>query len=261
LTFLDVGHGDSILVEFPGREKMVVDGGGLPVGTFDIGENVVSPFLWGKGIRTIGTLVLSHPHPDHRNGLPSIARNFRPREFWEAAPGAEDPGAEALRKALGPALRLRLKPGDERTIGGVRIEILAPDEEDSSRTGAENERSLVLRLTYGSTSFLLTGDIAASAERRLAGSGRAIRTDVLKSPHHGSRSSSSPEFLDSVSPRIVVISVGRDNRYGLPDPGIVARYEERGIRVLRTDRDGAVEIASDGERLSIRTAVIPSRGD
>ena len=261
LTFLDVGHGDSILVEFPGREKMIVDGGGLPVGTFDIGENVVSPFLWSKGIRTIGTIVLSHPHPDHRNGLPSIARNFRPREFWEAAPGAEDPGAEGLLKALGSAVHLRLKPGYARTIGGVRIEILAPDEEDSGRAGAENERSLVLRLTYGSTSFLLTGDMDASAERRLAASGRALRTDVLKSPHHGSRTSSSPEFLDSVSPRIAVISVGRDNRYGLPDPGIVARYEERGIRVLRTDRDGAVEIASDGARLTIRTAVIPPRGD
>ena len=111
LTFLDVGHGDSILVEFPGREKMIVDGGGLPVGPFDIGENVVSPFLWSKGIRTIGTVVLSHPHPDHRNGLPSIARNFRPREFWEAAPGEEDAGAEILRRALGPAVLRRLKPG------------------------------------------------------------------------------------------------------------------------------------------------------
>ena len=91
--------------------------------------------------------------------------------------------------------------------------------------------------------------------------GGRFGADVLKSPHHGSRSSSSPEFLDAASPEIVVISVGRDNRYGLPDPGIVARYEGRGARVLRTDRDGAVEIASDGERLSIRTAVIPPRGD
>ena len=261
LTFLDVGHGDSILVEFPGREKMIVDGGGLPVGTFDVGENVVSPFLWDKGIRSIGTIVLSHPHPDHRNGLPAVARNFRPREFWEAAPGASDAGAEVLRRALGPAVHRRLKPGDEQTIGGVRIEVLAPDGDDPGRAGAENERSLVLRLTYGSTTFLLTGDIDAAAERRLARSGRPLRTDVLKSPHHGSRSSSSPEFLDAVSPGIVVISVGRDNRYGLPDPGIVARYEERGSRVLRTDRDGAVEIVSDGFRLSVRTAVLPPKGD
>jgi competence protein ComEC len=261
LTFLDVGHGDSILVEFPGREKMLVDGGGLPVGTFDVGESVVSLFLWDKGIRTIGTIVLSHPHPDHRNGLPAVARNFRPREFWEAAPGASDAGAEALLRALGPAVHRRLKPGDERTIGGVRIEVLAPDEDDPDRAGAENERSLVLRLTYGSTSVLLTGDIGADAERRLARSGRAIRSDVLKSPHHGSRSSSSPEFLEATAPAIVVISVGRDNRYGLPDPLVVARYEERGVRILRTDRDGAVEIASDGVGWSVRTAVAPGGGD
>jgi competence protein ComEC len=254
LTFLDVGHGDSVLIEFPGREKMLVDGGGLPVGSFDIGESVVSPFLWEKGIRTIGTIVLSHPHPDHRNGLPAIARNFRPREFWEAAPGASDAGAETLLHSLGPAVHRRLVPGDERTIGGVRVEVLAPDEEDPVRAGAENERSLVLRLTYGSTSFLLAGDIDADAERRLIRSGRPLRTDVVKSPHHGSRSSSSPEFLEAVSPKIVVISVGRDNRYGLPDPGVVARYNERGTRILRTDRDGAVEIVSDGVRLSFRTA-------
>jgi competence protein ComEC len=101
----------------------------------------------------------------------------------------------------------------------------------------------------------------AAAERRLARSGRALRTSVLKSPHHGSRTSSSPEFLEAVSPAIVVISVGRDNRYGLPDPGVVARYEERGARVLRTDRDGAVEISSDGVRLAVRTAVPPGGGD
>ncbi len=261
VTFLDVGHGDSILVEFPGREKMLVDGGGLPVGTFDVGESVVSLFLWDKGIRTIGTIVLSHPHPDHRNGLPAVARNFRPREFWEAAPGAADAGAEALLRALGPAVHRLLKPGDERTIGGVRVEVLAPEADDPVRAAAENERSLVLRLTYGSTAFLLTGDIDADAERRLARSGRALRTDVIKSPHHGSRSSSSPEFLDAVSPAIVVISVGRDNRYGLPDPAVVARYEERGVRVLRTDRDGAVEIVSDGAQLSVRTAAASGRGD
>lgn len=255
LTFLDVGHGDSILVEFPGREKWLVDGGGLPVGGFDIGENVVSPFLWSKGIRRMETLVLSHPHPDHRNGLAAVARNFRVREFWEAAPGASDEGAEALLRALGSARHRLMKPGDERTIGGVRVEVLAPAEDDPIRAGAENERSLVLRLTYGATVFLLAGDIAADAERRLAGSGRDLRATVLKSPHHGSRSSSSMEFLDAVSPEIVVISVGRNNRYGLPHADVVARYDQRGVRVLRTDRDGAVEIRSDGVRTTIRTAV------
>jgi competence protein ComEC len=109
--------------------------------------------------------------------------------------------------------------------------------------------------------FLLTGDIDADAERRLVGSGRDLRATVLKSPHHGSRSSSSKEFLDAVSPEIVVISVGRDNRYGLPDADVVARYDRRGARILRTDRDGAVEIRSDGVRTTIRTAVPPGGGD
>jgi competence protein ComEC len=261
LTFLDVGHGDAILVEFPGREKMLVDGGGLPVGTFDVGESVVSPFLWSKGIRRLGTVVLSHPHPDHRGGLPAVARNFRPREFWEAAPGSAGGGMELLRRELGPAVLRRLRAGDVRSIDGVRIEALAPEGSADPTAGAENERSLVLRLTYGATSFLLTGDIDGAAEAGLAGRGPAIRADVLKSPHHGSRSSSSPAFLDAVAPGMVVISVGRDNRYGLPDPAIVARYEARGIRMLRTDRHGAVEISSDGRRLTVRTAVSPPKGD
>jgi competence protein ComEC len=254
LTFLDVGHGDSILIEFPGREKMLIDAGGLPTGTFDIGESVVSPFLWLKGIRKIGTLVLTHPHPDHRNGMPAVARNFRIGEFWQTAPEVSDPVADSLRKALGPAGRFFVEAGHRQTIGGVDVEVFAPAKGNAPRASDENNGSVVLKLTYGSISFLLPGDIGAETERRLVESGVALRSTILKSPHHGSRSSSSERFLDAVSPGFVVISVGRDNRYGLPDPEVVARYARRGLRILRTDRDGAVEISTDGVRVAVRTA-------
>jgi competence protein ComEC len=255
VTFIDVGQGDSILVEFPGSRKMLVDGGGFPTGTFDVGETVVSRFLWNKGIKKIDYLMLTHAHPDHFYGLISVARNFFIGEFWEAFSPADDGKYTELKKALGEAPHRRVFTGFSRKEGDVRLEVIYPPEGSTVTAPADNDRSLVLKITYGSTAVLLTADIEAKAEREILDGSADLRSGVLKSPHHGSSTSSSEALLRAVAPQTIVISVGRGNRYGFPQPEILDRYKKSGARIYRTDLDGAVEIASDGRRLSARTAV------
>lgn len=255
VTFIDVGQGDSILVEFPGSRKMLVDGGGFPTGTFDVGETVVSRFLWNKGIKKIDYLILTHAHPDHFYGLISVARNFSIGEFWETFSPADDGKYAELKKALGEAPHRRVFTGFSRKEGNVRLEVIYPPEGSTVTAPADNDRSLVLKITYGSTAFLLTADIGVNAEREILDGSADLRSGVLKSPHHGSSTSSSEALLRAVAPQMIVISVGRGNRYGFPQPEILDRYKKTGARIYRTDLDGAVEIASDGGRLSARTAV------
>ncbi|MFQ6038962.1 MAG: DNA internalization-related competence protein ComEC/Rec2, partial [Candidatus Aminicenantales bacterium] len=255
VTFLDVGQGDSVLVEFPGKKKMLVDGGGVPGDTFDVGEYVVSPFLWRKGIKKIDYLVLTHAHPDHLNGLKAVARNFRIGEFWEALSPSESPSYSELKRLL-PAttIRRRLFRGGGFSTDGVTIQVLNPEEGPHSVPHVHNDQSLVLRIVYGKTSILLAGDIGWKAEKDLVEAGLPLRSWVLKSPHHGSDSSSSEIFMNAVAPKIVVISVGAGNRYGFPDSVVLDRYARWGAQVYRTDTDGAVEIRSDGSDVGVRTA-------
>lgn len=255
LTFIDVGQGDSILVEFPGKKKMLIDGGGIPEGTFDIGESVVSPFLWDKGIKKIDYLILTHAHPDHINGLNAIARNFKIGEYWESLiPLNSKPYAE-FKESLPPSIPQKRFFRDHTHLEGiVRIEVLHPQQGNPYVETVHNDQSLVLRISYGQTSFLLTGDIELPAEREILENVNEIKSQVLKSPHHGSNSSSSTAFLQRIAPRIVVISVGEGNRYGLPDQEVLEKYREFGAKIYRTDLHGAVEISSDGQRISIRTA-------
>ena len=256
LTFIDVGQGESILVEFPGQKKMLIDGGGLPGGTFDPGENVVSPFLWKKGIKKIDYLVLTHAHPDHLNGLKAIARNFKIGEYWEAfSPLEDDTYAEFKRSLLSSVSRKRLFRGDSHQEKKVRIEVLHPEKGEPYVDTIHNDQSLVLRLSYDQISFLLTGDIHIDAEREILENSREIKSQMLKSPHHGSLSSSSKAFLERAAPHIVVISAGEGNRYGFPDQEVLERYNKIGAKVYRTDLHGAVEVSSNGRRIFVRTRI------
>ncbi|NIM90377.1 MAG: DNA internalization-related competence protein ComEC/Rec2 [Candidatus Aminicenantes bacterium] len=256
LTFIDVGQGDSVLVEFPGSKKMLVDGGGLPGNRFDIGERVVSPFLWRKGIKKIHYLVLTHAHPDHLNGLRAVARNFRLGEAWEAFSPLEDRSYTDYKESLPSRVRQkRLFRGQLNRIGKVEIEVLHPERGELFVENVGNEQSLVLRIIYGQTSFLLAADIGRSSEGEILGNFKDLESLLLKSPHHGSNSSSSREFLEKVSPQIIVISVGADNWYRHPDQEVIIRYEKMGAKIFRTDVHGAVEVSSNGQKLFVRTAV------
>ena len=258
VTFIDVGQGDSILVEFPGQKKMLIDGGGLFTGSFDIGERVLSPFLWKKGIKTIDYLVLTHPHPDHLNGLISVARNFRIQEFWESLSPTENNSYEELQRNLAPStLKKKMFNNDSHLIEGTVIDILHPKEGHLPFSSIDNELSMVLRLSFGQTSFLFTGDIGQKTEQDILENIRLIKSDILKSPHHGSLSSSSEEFLSAVNPSVIVICVGENNRFNFPDPQILKRYREKGAAIYRTDTHGAIEITSDGQGFSVKTALNP----
>ena len=255
LTFIDVGQGDSILIQFPGHKKMLIDGGGLPGTTFDIGERVVSPVLWHKGIKRVDFLVLTHAHQDHVNGLAAVARNFAIGEFWETGEPVEDPAYAGLKASLPrSAVQKKLSRRFTARVGGVSISALHPGPNQPLSNSVDNDRSLVLRLSYGRTSFLLAADVGLEAEEEVLLNCPEIRSQVLKAAHHGSNTSTSELFLSRVAPEFVVISVGRGNRFGFPQPAVLERLKKCGAKVFRTDLDGAIEIGSDGLGLSFRCA-------
>ncbi|MCP2604730.1 DNA internalization-related competence protein ComEC/Rec2, partial [Candidatus Aminicenantes bacterium AH-873-B07] len=256
VTFIDVGQGESILIEFPGNKKMLVDGGGTFDDSFDIGGKIVCPFLWSKGIKKIDYLVYSHAHPDHINGLKSVVKNFKIGEIWESVSPIKDKFYNKFLSCLPKGKKPRkMFRGMIIKEGKVKIEILHPEKTVIEPAFVHNNQSLVMRISYGSHSFLLTGDIDSLAEAEILKYFKNIESTVLKSAHHGSKTSSSEEFLQRVRPIYVVISVGEGNRFNLPDEEILERYNKYGIKILRTDRDGAIELSTNGKKLKIRKAV------
>jgi competence protein ComEC len=246
ITFLSVGHGDCTIVEFPGSEVLVVDGGGLSP-TFDVGQRVVAPYLWKQKIGRVDTLVLTHPDFDHYGGLAFLAREFGPDELWWNETRGAGPRFEAFWKTVqeqGIPPRA-VRRGFRRSIGGVDVLALAPE----GTGGSDNDRSVTLRVRYGPTVVLLPGDMERTGEQRLAATlAPLLRSRILKVPHHGSVSSSSAPFLDAVAPEMAIASVGRGRRFGLPHASVINAYRARGIPVVRTDREGAVilDIGADG---------------
>jgi len=256
VTFLDVGQGDSFVIEFPGNRVMVIDAGGLPGGTFDPGESIVSPFLWSRGYKKIDYLVCTHLHPDHAGGLAALARNFRIKEFWYSEENPDLPLDREIRGALrGKVIKRKIRAGLRLSVRDVQIEAIYPDEEAFSVFKPGNDLSAVLRLEYGQQSFLFSGDITRKAEDYiLSKTPEKLKASVLKLPHHGSRSSSGEQFLDMVSPEWTVITAGRNNVYGFPDQTVLSLLKSRNIRILRTDLDGAVEFRCEGREFFIRAA-------
>ncbi len=255
VTYLDVGQGNAALIQFPGSERMLIDGGGFPGSDFDIGKMVIAPFLLRSKILRIDILVLTHPDADHMNGLLYIADHFGPKEFWYNGEKFESPEFQELMSLLEAKGIRRRTPADfkgGREIAGVTVEILHPGEGVMSRKS--NDNSLVLRMSHGETSFLFTGDLESTGEQMLLSRGsHQLKSDVLLVPHHGSNSSSSKAFLDAISPQLCVISSGKGNPFGFPSEAVLKRLRGARCRILRIDEVGATEVCIGREGLQIRS--------
>jgi competence protein ComEC len=251
VTVLDVGQGDAVVVRSPSGRVLLVDAGAASEGRFDLGETVVAPFLWSFAIRRIDSIVLSHAHPDHVGGVPFLVRAFAVGDVWEGPAPVEDRGYFRLDEALraSGASRRSVARGTSLDWDGSRLRVLGPAPPPVPPRVVRNDDSVVIALEYGAVRFLLTGDVERRGEESLA-AGRAL---VLKVPHHGSRSSSAPGFVAEIAPRLAVVSAGRRNAFGHPHPEVVDRYERQGALVLRTDRDGAVTVSTDGKRVWVST--------
>lgn len=258
VLFPDVGQGDCALLELKSGKRILIDGGGVRDNRFDIGRRVLAPFLWNRGIRSLDLVILSHPHPDHMNGLLFIVKKFSVEEIWTHDFDKDATGyAEFLRIILEKKIKHRIVAAEDEPFmrGDAELRVVHPYNGFRHRTSkvfdAENNRSLVVRIAEGNRVFLFPGDIGAPAERALAQKRLDLKCDLLKVPHHGSKSSSTNAFVSLARPRIAVVTVGRGNQFHHPSDQVLSRYEQAGTRVFRTDTDGAVAIHSGTEGMDV----------
>ncbi|MGC8666535.1 MAG: ComEC/Rec2 family competence protein [Chthonomonadales bacterium] len=260
VTVLDVGQGDAIVLRTPAGHVLIVDAG-RTLGSDDEGRRVVLPYLRSQGIRRVNALLLTHPDDDHVGGAVSILDRIpvdrlivspirsAAWHYLRAIRTARRRGIPILQVVRGNIIRFH---------DGVTAQVLNPPA-DPSKHGElrDNSLSIVMRVQYGATACLLTGDADLPAERDMLASGVPLRAEVLKLGHHGSKSSSSDAFLDAVRPRIAIVSAGLHNSFGHPHPEVLTRLQARRIAVYRTDYQGAIRAISNGKqwRVSTSTAI------
>lgn len=257
VTVLDVGQGDSTLIDLPDGRAMLIDAGGEVGSSWDPGRVVVAPTLAMRRRRALELVVLSHPHPDHFLGLPSALAAVRVSQLWDNGQAHEGLLARLFGElsARGTTIvRPERLCGPPRTIGGASFEVLHPCPSSDPDRGA-NDNSLVLRIGFGAHKVLLVGDAEHEAERALLASPERLSADFLKVGHHGSRTSSSDAFLEAVHPRWASVSCGARNRFGHPHAVALDRLHAHGIHVLRTDQVGAIRFQTDGRETTIATAL------
>jgi len=249
LTVMDVGQGDAILATLPNGRTLMIDTGGVSIrGDFDIGDRVLGPALRARGIARLDYLAITHGDPDHIGGAAALVRDFRPSEIWYGTfVNNHEPSLKLQEMAIRRRAAWRwLQRGDQLDLGGVEVRVHHPGISDWQRQKVRNDDSLVLELRYGQVSVLLTGDIGREVEQALLPTLDLLPIVVLKSPHHGSGTSSSQEFMKAIKPRLVLISCGRANPYGHPVSYVLDRYRAVGAQIARTDLDGEIEVVISG---------------
>ncbi|MFB3915228.1 MAG: ComEC/Rec2 family competence protein [Terriglobales bacterium] len=249
ITAIDTGEAESLLVVTPQGRTLLVDAAGSLgpwTSDFDFGEDVISPYLWSRGITRLDALAVTHPHADHAGGAQSVIANFRPRELWvgpmQQTPVMQRVFAQAAKDAVTVMHRVG---GDQFQFGGAEVRVLAPKADLPSSPRHKNDDSLVMKISYGNTSALLEGDAEKQVERYLVR--EEPRADLLKVAHHGSKTSTTPELLRAVRPRYAVISSGAGNRFGHPRREVLERLAAARAITYRTDTLGATTFYLDGK--------------
>jgi competence protein ComEC len=261
VTVLDVGQGTANLLEFPRGPVMLIDAGGFSnLAAFDMGKMVVAPLLWRKKIRSVDMIVLSHANSDHANGMAYIAAHFHVKWAWITTETQDGSGYLRLMDVL---QKQGIVPADFTTfarhheINGVSLDIVNPPPNFLERRQTEtwrdiNNNSLAVQAGFGTVKMIFPGDIKSGAEKEMIDLyGNRLQSHVLVAPHHGSKSSNSAAFVDTINPQIVIFSTGLNNRFDFPHPSVIKRYRDRGATLLNTASHGAVEICTDGNTVIV----------
>ncbi|MCA9582484.1 MAG: ComEC/Rec2 family competence protein, partial [Myxococcales bacterium] len=263
-TFLDVGQGDSTLVDFADGRSLLIDTGGSPGGGADPGQRVLLPLLRARRRHRIDVVLITHAHPDHYGGLRSILGEVDIGEIWINGQALiEDPGGEFVRLLLraseqGALVRSAPALCGDRRIGRNAVSIFAPCPRYDPGLDP-NDNSLLLAIEQGSTRFLFMGDAERSTEASLTKGPFPLRATVLKVGHHGSKTSSTSAFVDAVRPTWAVVSSGRHNPYGHPSPVVSQTLRDAGATLLRTDQQGGIEIRVHPSGPAVTTTLATGR--
>ncbi len=259
IDFLDVGQGDAALITVPDGRVLLIDAGGNTdkngsnTDRRSIGEAVVSEYLWWRGIDTVDYVLATHADADHIDGLNDIVRNFTVDAALVARRPANDPEYAKFAHSLSTTHtpQATLQAGDVIRFGDTTIKVLWPPATDDPNAPSRNNDSIVLHLTYGKRKFLMTGDIEKPAERDLIASGTDLQADVVKVPHHGSKTSSTQPFIAATHAQTAIISVGQYSMFGHPHREIVERWQASGAQVLTTGKCGTITVTTDGTDLTV----------
>ena len=254
-TLLDVGQGSSTLIELPDGRTVLVDGGGYESDRFNVGEALIAPFLWQKRLWRLDTLVVTHPHKDHYNGLPFVFDRFRPGRVIVNGDSGEEPAyARFLARVRERGTPVQLARTGDMLMKGENLTLTCAGMHgllDEGMHWSTNDRSMVLHLRYGQRSLLLPADISVAAEDRLVATGRDLHSDLLVAPHHGSATSAGPALMRAVSPAVVAVSVSRARRGTLPAPQHLQAWRAQGRTVVTTADQGTLVFSTDGHDLRL----------